>query len=87
MCFRRRQHGSDEFGRTSGRTAIGGFDPPMIGAGASITLDGIVERESGETPPPPPFSMRTAVIGLVVLFALGVVILTVATCMAPAPPV
>lgn len=83
MCFRKRQHSSDEFGRPTSGTAVRGFDPPMIGAGASITVDGIVERESGVTPPPPPFSMRTAIIGLFVLFALGVVILTVATCMAP----
>ena len=45
----------------------------MIGAGASITVDGIVEKESGITPPPPPVSVKVLIIGLVLVFVLGVV--------------
>ena len=44
-------HSSGEFGQMPSQ-AIKGLDPPMIGAAASITLDGIVERESGATPSP-----------------------------------
>ena len=40
-------------------------------------LDGITERESGVTPSPPPISVKALVIGLGVLFLVGVVIMIV----------
>jgi hypothetical protein len=69
-----RRHSSDEFGKTS--TAGGqfsGLDGPMIGAAASIIVDGIAERESGKTPGPPPFTLRTAIIALVAMLVIGLV--------------
>ena len=66
-----REHSADEFGQPAS-TAMKGLDPPMIGAPSSILLDGIVENESGVTPPPPPISVRAAAIGLLVMFVLGV---------------
>jgi hypothetical protein len=68
-----RQHNSSEFGKT-GSSSISGLDAPMIGAGPAITVDGIVERESGVTPPPPPVSVKTLVIGLAVMLVLGLVL-------------
>ena len=65
-----REHHSDEFGKLPS-TGIKGLDPPMIGAAVSITLDGIVERESGVTPTPPPISVRTLAIVLLISFVLG----------------
>ena len=68
-----RQHNSDEFGKTSGSgSPFAGLDGPMIGAAASIIVDGIAERESGKTPGPPPFSVRTAVIVLIVMLVVGI---------------
>ena len=62
------EHG---FGRSDGSKALLGWDAPTIGAAAMITVDGIAERESGKTPPPPPVSLRAIVIALVVMFLLG----------------
>jgi len=47
------------------------MDGPMIGAGASIVLDAITERESGRTPPPPPVSVKTLAIALALMFVVG----------------
>lgn len=69
-----RNHSGDEFGKTS--TAGGqfsGLDGPMIGAAASIIVDGIAEREAGKTPGPPPFTLRTAAIVLVVMLVVGLI--------------
>jgi hypothetical protein len=76
----KKQHSSDEFGRT-GSSSISGLDAPMIGASSSITVDGIVERESGVTPPPPPVSGKTLVIVLAVcaLVMLAVVVVFLVT--------
>lgn len=52
-------------------TGVKGLDAPMIGAPVGITLDGIVERESGHTPPPPPISVKAVAIALVVMVLLG----------------
>lgn len=71
-----RMHHSDEFGKGGSSSALVGFDAPMIGAASSIGVDGLTERESGVTPPPPPFTMKALVIGLVVMFLAGVVGLT-----------
>jgi hypothetical protein len=69
-----RQHSSEEFGKTSGSgSPFAGLDAPMIGAPASILVDGIAEQESGKTPTPPPFSVRTAVIVLVVILVVGLI--------------
>jgi hypothetical protein len=77
MSRRSRMHHGDEFGQQSSGNATIGMNGPIIGAGAMITIDGMVERESGVTPPPPPFSVRTAVIFLVVMFIVGVIAVTV----------
>ena len=74
MSKKSRDHTSDEFGKTSGSgSPFAGLDGPMIGAAASILIDGIAERESGITPSPPPISVRTFVIIFVVMFVVGVV--------------
>jgi hypothetical protein len=74
MSKKSRQHTSDEFGKSSGSSGqFIGLDPPMIGAASSILIDGITERESGVTPPPPPISVRTFVIIFAVMFVIGVV--------------
>jgi hypothetical protein len=70
-----RQHHGDEFGQAGSGSSTAGLNGPIIGAGAAITVDGIVERESGATPPPPPISIKALVIGFVVMFVIGVVIL------------
>ena len=67
-------HDASEFGRPASH-GIKGLDAPMIGAPVSITIDGIVERESGATPPPSAISVKAVVITLVVMFLLGSVIL------------
>ena len=74
MAKASRRHTGDDFGKSSGSgSPYAGMDGPMIGAGASIIVDGIAERESGMTPPPPPVSVRTLVIIIVVMFVIGVV--------------
>jgi hypothetical protein len=80
-----KEHHSDEFGQLTSH-GIKGLDPPMIGAPSSITLDGIVERESGVTPPPPPVSAKALAIAFIVMFVIGVVLLFVLTQFAPPPP-
>ena len=73
MAKESRTHHADEFGKgTSG--AIGGFDPPMIGAPASILTDALVERESGVTPSPWSVSVKGIVVFLVAMFLLGVIL-------------
>jgi hypothetical protein len=57
----------------------------MIGAPASIIVDGIAERESGKTPGPPPFTLKSAAIVLVVMFVLGLVAVTVIVRYLPPP--
>jgi hypothetical protein len=81
---RSRGHGSDEFGQMPSQ-AIRGLDPPMIGAPASITLDGIVERESGTTPSPPVVSVSAIIIVMVVMAIVGLAILTVVPIVSPPP--
>jgi hypothetical protein len=76
------QHGGDEFGK-SPSSSLRGLDPPMIGAPTSIMIDGMVERESGVTPPPPPISVRAMIIGLVVMFLLGLALLTTVSRLPP----
>ncbi|HEY5483739.1 MAG TPA: hypothetical protein VIK31_08005 [Propionibacteriaceae bacterium] len=68
-------HHSNEFGRPPS-TGVKGLDAPMIGAATGITLDGIVERESGVTPPPPPISLKAFVIAFIVMFLVGAGMLT-----------
>ena len=70
MRYGSREHSSAEFGRSPASGAVG-MDAPLIGASSLIALDGMVEREAGVTPPPPPFSIRTALIALVVMVALA----------------
>ena len=77
MTKQSRVHSSDEFGRApSSGDPYAGMDPPMIGAPSSIIIDGLVEEESGVTPPPPPISVRAVVITLVVMFVIGVIVLS-----------
>jgi hypothetical protein len=68
------EHQSHEFGRPPS-TGIKGLDAPMIGAPSSIMLDGIVEQESGVTPPPPAVSVKAVVIVLVAMFLFGLIML------------
>ncbi len=79
-----REHNSDEFGQMPSQ-AIKGLDPPMIGAATSITLDGIVERESGATPLPPVVSVRAIIIVLVVMVIVGLAILAIVPVVSPPP--
>jgi len=66
-------HHGDEFGKAGASTALRGQDVPLIGEAASIAIDAQVERESGVTPPPPPFSIKTAIIVLVTVFVLALI--------------
>jgi len=87
MSKKSRHHTSDEFGKSSGSgSPFAGMDGPMIGAAASILVDGIAERESGITPPPPPISVRTFIIIFAVMFVIGVVGLIVWLRVAPQIP-
>jgi hypothetical protein len=75
-----RMHRSDEFGKPasgiiSGSNASSLFGRRSVGAPSAIAIDALAERESGATPPPPPFSMRALVIGLTVVFLIGITIL------------
>jgi hypothetical protein len=65
-----REHHSDEFGQPT-LGSVRGVDAPQIGAPTNVIIDGIVERESGVTPSPPPFSVKTAIIVLVAMMVLG----------------
>lgn len=69
MVSGRESHGSTELGREP--SAIIGIDAPNIGSPANVTLAGIVERESGVTPAPPPVSVRAVVIALVAMLVIG----------------
>jgi hypothetical protein len=80
-----REHRSDEFGRLPSH-GIKGLDAPMIGASVNITLDGIVEPQSGVTPPPPPVSVIALIITLVVMFLLGVALAVYTLWFAPPLP-
>ena len=81
-----RQHTSEEFGKSTGSgSPFAGLDGPMIGAPASIIVDGIAERESGKTPGPPPFTLKTAAIVLVVMLVLGLVAVKVIVHYLPPP--
>jgi hypothetical protein len=80
-----KEHHSDEFGQLTSH-GVKGLDAPMIGAPSSITLDALVERESGVTPPPPPVSVKALVIFFIVMFVIGVVLLFVLTQFAAPPP-
>jgi hypothetical protein len=69
-------HHSDEFGKPLEDTRTGWasrafFGRRTLAAPGSIERDAAAERESGETPKPPPFSMRALIIGLVIAFAAG----------------
>ncbi len=69
-----RHHTGHEFGQSArSGSPYAGMDGPMIGAAASIIIDGIAERESGITPPPPPISVRAFITVFVVMFVIGVV--------------
>ena len=72
-----RMHHADEFGRVASNK-LTGADAPSIGAASMIAVDGIVENESGVTPPPPPISVKAIAIGLVVMFLVGLILLSVA---------
>ena len=80
------EHTSDEFGRQTS-SSLTGLDAPMIGAASSIVVDGIVERESGVTPPPPPVKLWVLAVALVAMFILGVVLITVVFRFVPPPPI
>ncbi len=70
-----RGHDSDVFGKpTSG--SLTGLSAPLIGAPSAIIVDGIVERESGATPPPPAITLKMVVVtlGVMLLFGLGVML-------------
>ena len=68
-------HSAEEFGKApSSGSTYAGLDSSMIGAPTSIMVDALVEQESGKTPTPPPFTVRTAVIVLAVLFVVGVIV-------------
>jgi len=67
-----RMHRGDEFGKFGAGNATAGMGGPMIGAGAAITVDGIVERESGVTPPPPPISVKALAVIFSVMFVFGI---------------
>ena len=60
------------------------FGRRTLSVPSSITSDARTERESGITPPPPPFSMKTLIIGLVVLFLIGVTVLSLLMAFGPA---
>lgn len=47
----------------------------MIGAPSAIIVDGIVERESGTTPPPPGVALKTVAVAVGIMFVLGLVVL------------
>ena len=66
-----REHHADEFGRV-GSAAISGADAPTLGAPTMIMIDGIVERESGVTPPPPAISVKAIAIFLGIMILLGI---------------
>jgi hypothetical protein len=83
-----RLHHGDEFGQPQSGTIAGSNAKSARGHGswstaADILVDGIVERESGVTPPPSPISLKALVIGLVVVFVIGVVVAILVLQFAP----
>ena len=77
-----RMHHSDEFGKpasgvVAGSSAKSAFGRRSVGAASAILVDGLVENESGVTPSPPPISMKTIVIWLGVMFAVGIAVMIV----------
>lgn len=48
---------------------------PEMAAPTMIIIDGIVERESGVTPPPPPISVKAIAITLGIMLLIGFAIL------------
>jgi hypothetical protein len=83
-----RVHHGDEFGKPASGTISGSYaisGARSLGIPSTVTLDGITERESGETPPPPPFSVKTLVIGLAVMFLVGVVAIVLLLQYSPVP--
>lgn len=73
MAKSERNHHADEFGQQP--SANVGWDAPTIGAPATITVAGIVERESGRTPGPPLIPVRAVIVMLAVLLVVGVLLL------------
>jgi hypothetical protein len=69
-----REHSADEFGRV-GSACIRGVEAPTIAAPTLIMIDGIVERESGATPPPPAISVKAIAIVLGIMLVSGVALL------------
>jgi len=69
-----REHHSDEFGRV-GSSAVSGADAPTLGAPGMIIVDGMVEGESGVTPPPPVITVTMVAVALGVMFLFGAVAL------------
>ena len=69
-----RGHDSDSFGKPMSGS-LRGLNPPMIGAPSTIIVDGIVERESGTTPPPPGVTLRTVAVVIGIMFVLGMLVL------------
>jgi len=65
-----REHHSDEFGRV-GSSAVSGADAPTLGAPGMIIVDGMVEGESGVTPPPPTITVTMVAVALGVMFLFG----------------
>jgi hypothetical protein len=85
MKKRRGEHTSAEFGQMPSG-GIKGLDAPMIGAPVSLTLDGIVERESGVTPDPPVVSVKAMLIVLGIMLVLGILLVTLVPILSPPPP-
>jgi hypothetical protein len=44
---------------------------PAMAAPTMITIDGIVERESGVTPPPPAITVKAIAITLLIMLLIG----------------
>jgi hypothetical protein len=83
-----RMHHSDEFGKPatgeiSGTSGWSQTDGRSLADPSAITLEGYTERELGITPPPPPLSLKALVIGLVVMFLVGIVLVLVLTHFGP----
>lgn len=70
MVKRDRQHTADEFGRV-GSASIRGAEMPEMAAPTLIIIDGMVERESGVTPPPPAITVKAIAITLIIMLLIG----------------
>lgn len=60
------------FGQAASGSSVAGLDGPMIGAPSMVLVDGLVERESGQTPPPPGVSVKGLAIALLAMFLFGI---------------